>query len=328
LFGELRVSVTDRCNFRCFYCMPDDRYTLVERSELLTYEEIERVVLISTRLGVTKVRLTGGEPLVRKNLAVLVERLSIISEIKDLSITTNGSYLAAQALSLWRAGLKRINVSLDTLDPDKFHRTTKRGRLADVISGLMAAREAGFTNIKLNAVVTRGGHEEDILRLVDFATENRFTIRFIEYMDVGNTNGWASDQIVSKKEIVQIIKTRYRLRELGREKVGGTAIAYELEGAGCIEVIASVTEPFCSDCMRARLTADGRVVTCLFSQQGHDLRPLIRGGATDGEIEQEIRAIWEKREDRYSEKRAEAILSPAGFHTGNYKKIEMIQLGG
>lgn len=326
---DLRISVTDRCDFRCTYCMPFDEYEWIDRKEILTFEEIARLAGIFVELGVNKVRLTGGEPLLRKDLERLVGILSILPGIKDLCLTTNGSHLAEKAAALKAAGLRRINVSIDTLDPEKFKRMSKRGDLSRVLEGLFAAQELGLTSIKINSVIERGVNHGDIIPLVEFARAHRFAIRFIEYMDVGNSNSWQSEKMMSKKEILETIQARYPLKEVGREDGSAPSVDYQfVDGGGDVGVIASVTEPFCSSCIRARLTADGKLVTCLFSNTGHDLKALLRGGASDGEISRSISGIWSKRVDRYSDERLEAMNSSRGYQAGEHKKIEMIRLGG
>jgi cyclic pyranopterin phosphate synthase len=325
---DLRISVTDRCNYRCTYCMPLDEYEWINKREILSFEEITRLATVFVGCGVEEIRLTGGEPLVRNKLDQLVAKLSRISGLEDLSLTTNGSLLAEQIEGLSRAGLKRINVSVDTLDPDKFKRMTKRGDLPKVLEGIFAAKRHGLSPIKLNAVIERGVNEDDILPLVQFCREHGFAMRFIEYMDVGNSNGWSSDKLVSKKEILAVIGSRYPLREVGRHQGSAPSVDYQFaDGPGDIGVIASVTEPFCSTCTRGRLTADGKFVTCLFSQMGHDLKSLLRGGATDGELAAFIGAIWAPRADRYSEERLQAMRQ-AAYDPKKNKKMEMIALGG
>ncbi|HKA19306.1 MAG TPA: GTP 3',8-cyclase MoaA [Blastocatellia bacterium] len=326
---DLRISVTDRCNFRCTYCMPLEEYVWIDRKEILTFEEINRLARIFAGLGVEKIRITGGEPLVRKDLHRLIGMLSRIEAIRDICVTTNASYLAQQIGDLAAAGLNRVNVSIDTLDRDKFKQITKRGDLDRVLEGLFAAKKLGLHPIKINAVVERGVNDEDIIPLVEFSREHGFSMRFIEYMDVGNANNWISAKIVSKKEILERINARYPLREVGR--VDGTApsVDYEFtDGIGDVGVIASVTEPFCSSCTRARLTADGKLVTCLFSNEGHDLKVLMRSGATDEELIEAISSLWSKRRDRYSDERLAAMKSPEGYDAKVHHKIEMITLGG
>jgi cyclic pyranopterin phosphate synthase len=325
---DLRISVTDRCNFRCTYCMPQDEYEWINKKEILTFEEITRLANLFVGLGVEKIRLTGGEPLVRKDLDQLVAKLSAIPRLEDLCLTTNGSLLAEQIEALKAAGLKRVNVSIDTLDNEKFKRMTKRGDLAKVLEGIFAAKKHGLKPIKLNAVVERSVNDDDIIPLVEFCREHGFAMRFIEYMDVGNANNWTSDKLVSKKEILEAIGARYPLREIGRDQGSAPSVDYEfVDGNGDIGVIASVTEPFCATCTRARLTADGKIVTCLFSHGGHDVKKLLRAGASDEELVNLISSIWTKRADRYSEERLQAMRS-ANYDPKNHKKIEMISLGG
>lgn len=328
LIKDLRISVTDRCNFRCAYCMPLDEYAWVDKKEILTFEEIARLAALFVQLGVEKIRLTGGEPLVRKGLERLISKLSSIGGLKDLCLTTNGSLLAEKVPALKAAGLKRINVSLDTLNPEKFRGITKRGDLARVVEGLFTAKRCGLNPIKINAVIERGVNDNEIIDLVEFSRKNGFGLRFIEYMDVGNANGWRLDKMVSKKEILELINAKLPLRETGRENVSDPAVRYEFaDGSGDIGVIASVTEPFCSSCTRGRLTAEGKLVTCLFSGQGHDLKSLMRNGATDERILEAIAAVWIKRADRFSDQRLEA-MSSGGYQPGGRKKLEMISLGG
>ncbi|MFQ5902253.1 MAG: GTP 3',8-cyclase MoaA [Candidatus Binatia bacterium] len=326
---DLRISVTDRCNFRCTYCMPLDEYEWIEKAEILSFEEITRLVGLFVRLGVEKIRLTGGEPLVRRGLEELISQISRTDGLKDLCLTTNGSLLAEKVPALKSAGLRRINVSIDTLNPDKFRRMTKRGDLTKVLEGLFAARSYGLSPIKINAVIERGVNDDDIIDLVKFSRENGFAIRFIEYMDVGNANNWTSEKLVSKKEILETVNAHFPLREVGRDMGSAPSVDYEfVDGRGNLGVIASVTEPFCSTCTRARLTADGKLVTCLFSHSGTDLKSLMRSGATNEAIMEVITAVWKKRRDRYSDERLEALLSSAGYDPKDHKKIEMITLGG
>ncbi len=326
---DLRISVTDRCNFRCTYCMPFDEYTWIDKKEILSFEEITRLTRLFVKLGVDKIRLTGGEPLVRQSIEELIGQLSQIHGLKDISLTTNGSLLAEKAASLKSAGLNRINVSVDTLDADKFKRITKRGDLDKVLQGLFTAKKVGLLPIKINAVIERGVNDDDVLNLVEFSRENGFAIRFIEYMDVGNSNNWSSQKMVSKKEILERVHARFPLKEKGRDRGSAPSVDYQfVDGRGDIGVIASVTEPFCSTCVRARLTADGKLVTCLFSQIGHDLKGLLRSGSTDEEILNLMAGVWKKRADRYSDERLEAMQSSTGYDPKRHKKIEMITLGG
>jgi cyclic pyranopterin phosphate synthase len=308
--------------------MPLDRYEWINKREILTFEEITRLATLFVQLGVEKIRLTGGEPLVRQSLERLVKKLSIIHGVKDLCLTTNGALLAEKVESLKQAGLRRINVSLDSLDADKFKRITKRGNLDAVLEGLFAAKRHGLEPIKLNAVIERGVNDDDILDLVEFSREHGFGMRFIEYMDVGNSNNWTSKKLVQKKEIIERIHSRYPLKEVGRAQGSAPAVDYEfIDGHGDIGVIASVTEPFCSSCTRARITADGKMVTCLFSDVGHDLKAILRNGTSDQEILKLLASIWQKRDDRYSDERLEALRT-SKYDPKSHKKIEMISLGG
>ncbi|HJZ69938.1 MAG TPA: GTP 3',8-cyclase MoaA [Blastocatellia bacterium] len=326
---DLRISVTDRCNYRCTYCMPLDEYVWIDRREILSFEEITRLAHVFVGLGVDKIRITGGEPLVRKDLHRLVGMLSSLEGVRDLCLTTNGSLLSEQVEALTAAGLKRINVSIDTLDPEKFKQITKRGNLASVLEGLFAAKRLGLHPIKINAVIERGLNDNDIIPLVEFARKHGLSMRFIEYMDVGNSNDWISEKIVSKKEILETINARYAVREVGRGHGSAPSVDYEfIDGGGDLGVIASVTEPFCASCTRARLTADGKLVTCLFSNSGHDLKSLMRNGATDEDLAELIISVWSNRTDRYSDERLEAMTSLQGYEPKAHHKIEMITLGG
>ncbi len=326
---DLRISVTDRCNFRCTYCMPLNEYSWIERGELLTYEEILRLAGLFVRLGVEKIRVTGGEPLVRRKLDVLIRGLASLEGIQDLSLTTNGALLAEQAEALRAAGLKRINLSLDTLDAAKFRRITQRGELSEVLKGLEAAERCGFDPIKINAVIERGVNEDEIVPLAEFARAHGLTLRYIEFMDVGNANQWRMEKVVGKKEILATLAARFPLREAHRADTSSPAVNYEFaDGGGAFGVIASVTEPFCRDCDRARLTADGKLVACLVAQQGHDLKSLLRAGASDRELMEVIAGLWRQRADRYSEERLVALQSPSGYEPQRHAKMEMIVLGG
>jgi cyclic pyranopterin phosphate synthase len=324
---DLRISVTDRCNFRCTYCMPLDEYAWTDKNEILTFEEITRLVQLFVTLGVNKVRLTGGEPLVRTNLPKLIEKLSRIKGLDDLCLTTNGSLLEHQAKSLAAAGLQRVNVSLDTLDREKFRRLTKRGNLSEVLAGIFEANHQGLEPIKLNAVVMRGENENDVVPLAEFGRKYGFEMRFIEYMDVGNVNHWSRSKTVPKTEILELIRTRFPLESV--RTISGPSVNYRyLDGLGKVGVIASITEPFCGDCTRARITADGKLVTCLFSSRGHDLKKLLRNGASDLEIVERVRSIWRRRTDQYSENRLAAGQSNSLSRTIRSPKLEMINLGG
>jgi cyclic pyranopterin phosphate synthase len=309
--------------------MPLEEYVWIDRREILSFDEITRLSRLFAGLGVEKIRITGGEPLVRKDLHRLIGMLSRIEGVRDLCLTTNASLLSEQIGDLAAAGLKRINVSIDTLVAEKFKQITKRGNLDKVIEGLFAAKALGLHPIKINAVIERGLNDDDIIPLVEFAREHGFSMRFIEYMDVGNANNWISEKIVSKKEILATINDRYPLREVGRDNGTAPAVDYEFtDGVGDVGVIASVTEPFCSSCTRGRLTADGKLVTCLFSDQGHDLKSLMRNGATDEQLIEVISSVWTRRTDRYSDERLAAMNSPEGYQPKAHHKIEMITLGG
>ena len=326
--NDLRVSVTDRCNFRCSYCMPLERYEWISRREVLTFEEVTRLSGLFVSLGVEEIRITGGEPLLRHKLRDLVTRLARIDGLKDLSLTTNASLLHPQAAALARAGVRRINVSLDTINPQKFRAMTKRDDLASVLQGLLTAKNIGIRPIKINSVVQRGVNDDDILPMTEFARKNGFWLRFIEYMDVGNTNQWVSEKMVSKEEILERINKHYPLEEIGRSNTNAPAVNYRFrDGEGNIGVVASVTEPFCAGCTRGRLTADGRLVLCLFSDQSVDLKKLLRGAASDDDITGVIRDAWLRRHDRYSEERLDAMTS-GKYRPDSRRKIEMISIGG
>jgi cyclic pyranopterin phosphate synthase len=326
---DLRISVTDRCNFRCTYCMPLDKYEWIAKSLILSFEEIERLAGLFARLGVEKIRLTGGEPMLRHELELLVAKLSAVEGIREVCLTTNGTNLAEKCCLLKAAGLDRINVSVDTLDPKKFKAVTKRGDLDEVLRGLMAAKDCGLSPIKINAVIEKGVNDDEILALAEFARDHGFGMRFIEYMDVGNANNWTETRLVPKRKILETIRQKYELRELGRENDRAPAVDYEYtDGGGDLGIIASVTEPFCGSCSRARLTADGKLVTCLFSDRGFDLRPLLRGSASDKQILEALAGVWGARTDRYSEQRWVALQSSNGYQPQSHRKIEMISLGG
>jgi GTP 3',8-cyclase len=322
---DLRVSVTDRCNFRCVYCMPKEvfgkDFQFLPRGEILSFEEIERLVRVFVGLGVQKVRLTGGEPLVRRNIERLVEMLAKVSDL-DLTLTTNGSLLAGKARALRDAGLKRVTVSLDSLDDEVFKSMNDVDfPVARVLEGMDAAEAAGLAPIKVNMVVKRGLNENSILPMArNFRGTGRI-LRFIEYMDVGSSNGWRLDDVVSAREIVATIDRELPLEPVEKNYPGEVAERWRYrDGSGEIGVIASVTQAFCADCTRARLSADGSLYTCLFATRGHDLRGLVRSDATDAEIADSISAIWTARDDRYSELRSE--------ETAGLKKIEMSFIGG
>ena len=324
---DLRISLTDRCNFRCSYCMPaevyGERYEFLPRPELLTFEEIVRLVRIFVKLGVTKLRLTGGEPLMRQNICELVEMLSNISGVEDLTLTTNGYLLSQNARALREAGLQRITVSLDTLDAAIFQKMNGLGLgISKVLEGIQSAQDAGFDPIKINAVVQKGVNDHTIVDLARYAREHGHLVRFIEYMDVGNRNGWKLDHVVPSRDIVNRIDAIMPLDRVEKDYRGEVADKWRYaDGSGEIGVISSVTEPFCGACTRARLSPDGHVFTCLFASSGYDLKVHVRGEATDNELESRIRNLWGLREDRYSEIRTSL--------TGTQKsKVEMYHIGG
>jgi cyclic pyranopterin phosphate synthase len=294
--GDVRISVTDRCNFRCQYCMPAEGLPWLDRSALLTYEEIERLVGLLAAMGVHDVRLTGGEPLVRRELWRLVERLSAIEDVHDLSLTTNGYLLARQVDDLVAAGLRRVNVSLDSLAADRFFQLTRRDSLAQVLEGLEAAqRHPELRPIKVNVVALRDFTEDEVLRFAAFAREHPYEVRFIEFMPLDADRAWTRDKVLPNAEIVAMIDAVYPLAPVGRER-HGTARRYRFaDGTGEMGFISPVTQPFCGDCNRIRLTAEGELRTCLFSMTETDLREPLRSGASDGELEQIIRdAVWRK----------------------------------
>ena len=326
---DLRISVTDRCNLRCTYCMPLDQYDWLAREQILSFEEIRRLVRIFAGLGASKLRITGGEPLLRNGLPKLVSMLARIDGIEDICLTTNGLLLGDAAVDLRRAGLDRVTISLDSLNPDTFLRVAQRGRLDSVLAGVAAAKAAGLGPIKINTVVERGVNDREIPQLLEYSRREGFEIRFIEYMDVGNVNEWTANKLVSKAEILDRVAESQPFEPVVSERGSAPAVWYRFtDGIGGFGVIASVTEPFCGDCTRARLTADGRLVTCLFSPRGHDLKALLRTSATDGELSEVIASVWKGRTDRYSEERLVAILSKEGYRPEAVQKLEMISLGG
>ena len=323
---DLRISVTDRCNFRCGYCMPREAFgpdhAFLPRAEILDFEEIARVVRAGVELGVRKVRLTGGEPLVRRNLERLVAMLAPVDGIEDLTLTTNASLLAGKARALADAGLQRVTVSLDALDDPTFMRMNDVGfPVARVLDGIAAAEAAGLGPIKINAVIRRGINEHAVLQLAEHFRGTETSVRFIEYMDVGHSNGWRLDEVVPAEEIVAAIDARWPLEPVDPAYRGEVAQRWRYrDGAGEIGVVSSVTQPFCGDCTRARLSADGSLYTCLFATAGHDLRPVLRSAATDAELTDALRAIWSGRSDRYSELRT--------LDTVELPKVEMSFIGG
>ncbi|MDE2668411.1 MAG: GTP 3',8-cyclase MoaA [Chloroflexota bacterium] len=323
---DLRVSVTDRCNFRCVYCMPKEvfgpSFQFLDREEILTYEEIVRLSRLFIAHGVEKIRVTGGEPLVRRDLPLLIEQLSALDGLQDLTLTTNGALLPAQAVPLREAGLERITISLDSLDDATFREMNDVDVGVDVVlAGIDAARDAGLWPIKVNAVVKRGLNDHTIVDLARHFHGTGIIVRFIEYMDVGTTNGWVLDHVVPAAEIVERIDAALPLEPLDPNYVGEVARRYRYrDGGGEVGVITSITQPFCGDCTRARLSPEGELFTCLFGSTGFDLRALLRGGATDDELADAIARVWRIRDDRYSDLRTEA--------TADLKRVEMSHIGG
>jgi cyclic pyranopterin phosphate synthase len=325
---DLRISVTDRCNLRCGYCMPREvfgrDFAFLERSELLSFEEIERIARLAAGEGVQKIRLTGGEPLLRRDLPRLVEMLARIEGIEDLALTSNGTMLAAHARALADAGLQRVTISLDALDQEAFSSMgDTRLPVGRVLAGIDAAGAAGLGPVKVNMVVRRGVNDHCVAAMAEHFRGRDEVLRFIEYMDVGESNGWRLEQVVPASEILATIDARWPLRELPATREGEVASRWAYrDGAGEIGVIHSVTEPFCHGCTRARLSADGRLYTCLFASRGHDLRSLLRGGARDEQLVERLRGIWTARADRYSELRT----APGRPQEG--ARVEMSYIGG
>jgi GTP 3',8-cyclase len=323
---DLRISVIDRCNFRCQYCMPADlfgpNFAFLPKSELLSYEEIERVAHIFVGLGVEKIRLTGGEPLLRKNLPILVEKISSIEGLQDIGLTTNGVLLPKYANELKAAGLQRVNVSLDSLNDELFGQINGRNVGAKpVLDGIHAARDAGL-GVKVNMVVKKGLNDSEIVPMAQYCKDHGLQLRFIEYMDVGSTNGWKMDDVVTKKEMYNLLKEHFSLESVDPDYFGEVAKRYKYRD-NQVEVgfITSVSESFCSSCTRSRLSANGQLFTCLFNGNGHDIRDFMRSGASDEEIRDRIIEIWQGRGDRYSDKRTAETAA-------NRKKIEMSYIGG
>jgi cyclic pyranopterin phosphate synthase len=323
---DLRISVTDHCNFRCTYCMPREvfgrDYAFLLREELLSFEEITRAARLLASLGVCKIRLTGGEPLVRRDIEHLVAMLAAVEGVDDLAMTTNGALLAAKAHALAAAGLKRITVSLDSLDDRVFQAMNDVGfPVARVLDGIAAAADAGLAPIKINMVVKRGTNDHSILAMAEHFRGTGHVLRFIEYMDVGTSNGWRLDDVVPGREIVETIHAQWPLESVDAAYRGEVAARYRYQdGGGEIGIITSVTQPFCHDCSRIRLSADGKLYTCLFANHGHDLRTLLRSAANDDVLLADLSALWSRRADRYSEKRT--------AQTSGQPKVEMSYIGG
>jgi len=302
---SLRVSVTDRCNLRCSYCMPEEEYVWLPREDLLTFEEIRELVSVFTGLGVDKVRLTGGEPLLRRDLATLVGMLARTPGVADLALTTNGILLAEQVGALRDAGLHRVTVSLDTLRPDRFRTLTRRDAHGRVLEGIEAVRRAGFEGLKLDSVIMRGTNEDELVDLVEFGKGVAAEVRFIEYMDVGGATLWSADKVVSRAEMLETLTRRYGPIQPVVEVSSAPAERFRLPDGTVIGIIASTTTPFCRTCDRSRLTADGLWLLCLYAQSGTDLRRLLRGGASRDELTTAITGGWTARRDRGAEERKE-----------------------
>lgn len=323
---DLRISVTDRCNFRCNYCMPaeifGESYKFLPKPELLSFEEIERLAKIFAKLGVNKIRITGGEPLVRRNIESLIQALSNINGIDDLTMTTNGFLLSKHARSLKNAGLNRLTVSLDSLDEKVFNEMSGVSHGPQkTIDGINSAIEESFENIKVNVVVRKGVNDHTILDTLDYFIDKNIIVRFIEFMDVGTKNKWQMNEVVTSQEILDIVRSKYEVKPINPNYTGEVASRYKIDRYNNeIGIISSVTNPFCGTCSRARLSTDGKLVTCLFASGGKDLRTLLRYGANDSEISAEITKVWNLRDDRYSELRSK---------DGSEKeKVEMYYIGG
>ena len=334
---DLRISVTDRCNFRCSYCMPkevfDRTHAFLPHSALLSFEEITRTARVFASLGVRKLRLTGGEPLLRRNLEALVAMLSGLrtpdDQPLDITLTTNGSLLARKAQALKDAGLRRVTVSLDALDDAVFRRMNDVDfPVAEVLRGIEQARAVGLAPIKVNMVVKRGTNEHEVLAMARHFRHSGIVLRFIEYMDVGATNGWRMDEVLPSAEVIRMLQREYDLRPLDAQAKGETAKRWRYaDGGGEIGVISSVTQAFCRDCNRARLSTEGRLFMCLFASAGHDLRALLRGGGSDAPLAAAVAAIWRQRADRYSELRGSAKASADAAGHGA-RRVEMHYIGG
>ena len=302
--GNLRLSVTDRCNLRCQYCMPLEDYTWLPREELLTFEEIAALVDVFTALGVSRIRLTGGEPLLRRDLPTLIRMLAANSGVKDLALTTNGTLLTEQAAALHAAGLGRLTISLDTLQPARFRELVKQDMHAEVLAGIRVAQSAGFSGTKIDAVLIRGFNDDEVGDLIEFGHEQNAEVRFIEYMDVGGATDWTPGKVFSRAQILASLEKRYGKIEPLNLDSSAPAERYRLADGTIFGIIASTTAPFCRKCDRSRLTADGLWYLCLYAQQGTDLRNLLRGGASRETIASELSRVWTGRADRGAEMRA------------------------
>lgn len=326
---DLRISLLDRCNFRCPYCMPETEFhadfQFLKKQQLLSHDEIHKIVSVAVSLGVSKLRLTGGEPLLDKKIAQLIRKLSKLKGVDDLALTTNGTLLAPIAAELVDAGLNRVTISLDSLDTDVFRRMSgNRGDLGKVMEGIAAAERAGLSPIKINAVVQRGVNDHTVLDLLDHFRGSGHIVRLIEFMDVGNRNDWKMDNVVPSLELLKKVEERWPVRAIGRNYPGEVARRYEyVDGQGEIGFISSVTKPFCGSCSRARLSADGVLYTCLFATTGTNLREPLRNGADDDELANILGRIWLQRADRYSELRRPDVAESHAL-----SKVEMYRIGG
>lgn len=326
---DLRISVTDRCNFRCAFCMPSNReYEFLPRKELLSFEEIVRLCRIFLDLGVKKFRITGGEPLLRKNIEKLIQMISPLEGLEDLALTTNGILLAQKAPILKEAGLKRVTVSLHSMNRETFQKITGSKNHPDsILASIDKASEAGLKPIKVNVVAMKGTNEDTLVDLARYFKERGHILRFIEYMDVGTLNSWDSQKVLSAREIIQIISEAFPLEPLEKAYSGEVALRYRYrDGLGEVGVIASITQPFCGDCNRIRLSSDGKVYTCLFATAGLDLKQFLREGASDEEIKEILQNLWNQRRDRYSEERKETLQKD--IPPSPQKKVEMFRMGG
>lgn len=325
---DLRISVMDRCNFRCIYCMPEEKFhsgfNFLKSSERLSFDEIFRVTKLFTDLGVSKIRITGGEPLLRVNLSELIGDLSTLEKIEDIALTTNGVLLKKYSEELKACGLNRITVSLDSIDPEQFRKMTGgRGKLETVLEGISEALSVGFKQVKINAVIKRGINDDQVIEMVDYFKKQSVIIRFIEYMDVGNLNQWKLNETVGSDEIIKKLSEKWQLDPLDKNYEGETAQRYQISGSETeIGLISSVTKPFCGSCTRARLSSDGKLYNCLFASEGKDIRNWVRNGKSDEYIRNELASIWKVRRDRYSELRYSDEIDKTD------EKVEMYYIGG
>jgi len=325
---DLRISVMDRCNFRCIYCMPEEKFhsgfNFLKSSERLSFDEILRVTKLFTDLGVSKIRITGGEPLLRVNLTELIGDLSTLKKIEDIALTTNGVLLKKYSEELKACGLNRITVSLDSIDPEQFRKMSGgRGNLETVLEGIDAALSVGFKKLKINAVIKRGTNDDQVIEMIDYFKDQSVIIRFIEYMDVGNLNQWKLNETVGSDEIIKKLSEKWQLDPLDKNYEGETAQRYQIDGSETeIGLISSVTKPFCGSCTRARLSSDGKLYNCLFASEGKDIRSWVRDGKSDEYIKNELASIWKERRDRYSELRYSDEIDNTD------EKVEMYYIGG